>query len=578
MNRRRLSCGLTISLLALMCAVGLDAQTAPKKPVKKKAPATKTTASPDVVKAELAPPPPPPPKPADVRLHTKLTTGAQVSASSTLIRGQRQRVEFPGMTVIQQCDLGRTLQVNDASRRYLVQKHAVAVAPAVPEPTPMAMQMPAGFPAMPGAAPPQPGGVITWTTTTTDTGERNEFFGRQARHIKTVTAGQSGPKACNTVNQRIEVDAWYLDVPEAMAACSPTLETAAAPPPPSGACVDRMESRQVGSVALGFPVKATTTTTTGEGDTAESNATTLEVDALEVTKLDEALFDVPEGYTETASYGDLLPKLATGGTLADALLGSVTDGTRTLKPKEVGAVRIGVVLPANKTNRVVGARELQDELVGNFTKWPNEAVPLTGDTPEGLQQDATAKECDYILVSTLTEAKTSKPGKMAMLKVVTGEGPPKDNHDVKLDYKLFALDAPAKPRVSATSKANNGGGFGLKSALKLAMFAGQMYMGMGGMGMGMMGGFGGLGNAMAMMGGGMSPMAGMFNPTMGAMNMTMMGASTAMAMSGGMGGAGGMDMGGMQSQQEFRQTMSKALDGVSSGVTGELKKGSKAGK
>ncbi len=573
MNRRRLSRGLTISVLALICAVGLDAQTAPKKPVKKKAPATKTTAAPDVSKAELAPKPQP--KPSDVRLHTKLTTGAQVSGSSTLIRGQRQRVEFPGLTVIHQCDLGRTVQVNDASRRYLVQKHAVAVAPVAPEPTPMAMQMPAGFPAMPGAASPQPGGVITWTTTTTDTGERNEVLGRQARHIKTVTVGQSGPKACNTVNQRVEVDAWYIDVPEAMAGCSPTLEAAAPPPPPAGACIDRTESRQVGSVALGFPVRATTTTTIGEGDAAESNATTLDVDALEVTQLSDSLFDVPDGYTETSSYGDLLPALATGGTLADALLGSVADGTRLLAPKEAGAIRIGVVKPTNQTSRVVGERELQEELVGNFTTWPNQAVPLAGDTPEALQQDAAAKECDYILVTTLTEAKTSKPGKMAKLKMVTGDGPPKDNHDVKMDYKLFTVDAPAKARVSATSKANNGGGFGLKSALKLAMFAGQMYMGMSGMGM--MSGFGGLGNAMAMMGGGMSPMAGMFNPTMGAMNMAMMGVSTAMgAMSGGMGNAG--DMAGMQSQEEFRQTMSKALDGVSTGVMGELKKEPSAGK
>jgi len=232
MNRRRLSCRLACSLLALICAVGLEAQTAPKKPVKKKAPATKTTATPI---AKVEPALGSPPKPADVRLHTKLTTGAQISGSSTLIRGQRQRVEFPGITVIQQCDLGRTLQVNDASRRYLVQKHAAAVAPATPEPAPVAAQMPAGFPVMPGAAPAQPGGVISWTTTTTDTGERADAFGRQARHVKTVTVGQSGPKACNTVNQRIEVDAWYIDVPEALAGCSPTIETAAPPPPAPGA-------------------------------------------------------------------------------------------------------------------------------------------------------------------------------------------------------------------------------------------------------------------------------------------------------------------------------------------------------
>ena len=63
----------------------------------------------------------------------------------------------------------------------------------------------------------------------------------------------------------------------------------------------------------------------------------------------------------------------------------------------------------------------------------------------------------------------------------------------------------------------------------------------------------------------------MFNPTMGAMNMVMSGASQ-MAMQSMMGGAGGGDMAQAQSDQQFRQTMSKALDGVSDAVTSTLNK------
>src|SRR4051795_10574609 len=99
-----------LTLFALNASV--FAQTPPKPGAKKKAAPKAATAPP----APKAPEPPPPPPPADVRLHTAITTGAQVSENTTLIQGPRQRVEFPGMTVISQCDLGQTQQINDQSK------------------------------------------------------------------------------------------------------------------------------------------------------------------------------------------------------------------------------------------------------------------------------------------------------------------------------------------------------------------------------------------------------------------------------------------------------------------------------
>ena len=75
-----------------------------------------------------------------------------------------------------------------------------------------------------------------------------------------------------------------------------------------------------------------------------------------------------------------------------------------------------------------------------------------------------------------------------MLKKVSGDtNTPSEIHDVRIDYKLYAVGDPSKPKVSSSVKASSGGGFGFKSALKLAYFAGSMYftMGMGG-GMNMM--------------------------------------------------------------------------------------------
>ena len=60
-----------------------------------------------------------------------------------------------------------------------------------------------------------------------------------------------------------------------------------------------------------------------------------------------------------------------------------------------------------------------------------------------------------------------------MLKMVSGEQA-KDTHEVKLDYKLFDVSAPDKPEAAANNvKTSSGGGFGFKSALHLAMFAGR---------------------------------------------------------------------------------------------------------
>src|SRR4030095_11745478 len=94
---------LVCSVLALSLASSGSAQTTvPKKPPVKKAPAP-TKASPQTPPPAPAPAPPPPP-PTDVRIHTKLINGAQISENSTYFKGVRQRFEFPGITMINQCD------------------------------------------------------------------------------------------------------------------------------------------------------------------------------------------------------------------------------------------------------------------------------------------------------------------------------------------------------------------------------------------------------------------------------------------------------------------------------------------
>ena len=139
------------------------------------------------------------------------------------------------------------------------------------------------------------------------------------------------------------------------------------PPAADGGCTDQVVSRTVGEAKLGFPVQSTTTTTTGTDADITTTSMAIEVDQLEVTELDASLFEVPPGYSEANSYNELTRSLASlGGTLSDALLGSVADGTRQVLPKEVGKMRIGIVEPANSSGRQVSSRQVQQEMTGNF--------------------------------------------------------------------------------------------------------------------------------------------------------------------------------------------------------------------
>ena len=528
------------ALVALSFACVASAQTTTSKPKQAKKAPTASKSAPKAV--EPAPPPPPPAVPTDVQARTKYVTGAQVSENTTYIKGARQRFEFPGITMITQCDLKRSIQLHDATKHYMVTstEAPAPTAAAAPPESDMAAQMAAMSAAGGlGAAPAKPqGGVIAETITLTDTGERKQIFGLEARHIKTVVTRQPGPNACETKATTLETDGWYGDLPD-HPSC-PSAPAQAAPPAPAGqqACTDQVVTQQSGDAKLGFALSTVVTTTVVDTKASEKDrekdkevtTMSMEVTDLKVTSLDKALFDVPADYTEVKDYKTLLPSLATGGSLADAVFGSITDGTSTVAPKKDGIIRVGVVTPTNKSGKDMPDMRLVGSLLSGFTKQPFEALAVYGATPAELDRDAASKGCDYIFASDIAELKTSKPNKVGgMLKKVSGDtNTPSEIHDVRIDYKLYAVGDPSKPKVSSSVKASSGGGFGFKSALKLAYFAGSMYftMGMGG-GMGMMN----------MMGQGVGGLGGMMgarmNPGMGAA-MSIMSAGSGMMLTGGM--------------------------------------------
>jgi hypothetical protein len=558
---------------AMMVASG-EAQEKPRAaPAARKAPRkipAKAPEAPAIVTPE-------PPKPAtDVRLKTAQTQGAQISYNTTYIQGARQRVEFPGVIAIDQCDLKQSVMLNLEAKRYRVQPYAVAATPATadsraadPRADQMAQmsQMGMGMPAAPAAK--SRGGTVTVTTTLSDTLERQQMLGFEARRIKTVMIKQSSPTACDKAPLKVEVDAWYVDLPAQTACARPAQQASPAPAPVSDpdACTDHVETRVAGDVKLGFPVKSVTTTTTGEGDKVDVASYTQEVTELEVTRLDRSLFEIPPGFEEAKSGAEIVPSLARGGTLADAFFGSTADGSSVAAPKKAGVIRIGVLEPLNKTTRSLPPEGLRQDLVTKFKKAPYEAIPLKGSSPSEIDREASNLACDYLLVSEVTEVKSSKPGKLGGVMRMTGSAP-KDSHEVKLDYKLFAVGATQTPRVTGNAKASSGG-FGIGSALRLAAFAGRMYIGMGmmgGMGMGMM-------NPMAAMSGtgGLGSMgASFFDPRASAMSSLASGLGGGM-MSGLGGGAGLSD----PSESEMRETVSEAFENEAKAAMEQLGKNTK---
>ncbi|HEY7412632.1 MAG TPA: hypothetical protein VII13_17965 [Vicinamibacteria bacterium] len=504
-----------------------------------------------------------PPGPPDLAIHSTYTTGAQVSVNRTYLKGARQRFEFPGLTLIAQCDGKRTVQVNDAARRFMV---ASSTPPAPSAPRVEAaedeatLDMPAGA-GGPAAAP--RGGMVVETTTLTDTGERKPMFGFEARRVKTVTVRQPDANACDQAASRVETDGWYADLPERSACVA-----APAPPVPAAGtgCSDRLETRQVGEAKLGFALRSTITTTTDEGK--DVRTVDLEVTDLKVGPLDAALFEVPPGYTEVKTHPELLPALADGSSVAEAVFGSLSNGTSTVAPKKPGVIRIGVAAPVNKSGRPLPVAMLRGNLVASLGKAPFEALPVTGATPAEVDRDAAGKACDFVLHAEVAELKTSKPNKVGgMLRRVSGDASvPSEVHNARVHYTLNAVGVQGKPRLAAEAKASSGGGFGVGSALRVAKFAGSLYLGM--TARGMLGG-GMMGPYSSFMGGGGGLAARVMNPGLGAAASVMSQAMGAPGM-----GVPGMGLPGMEdaSSQRATQTVHEALSKAGKQVAEELKK------
>jgi hypothetical protein len=228
----------------------------------------------------------------DLHIKKNVSVGGNfVSTTETSIKGARERSVNQGSNgstiTVRQCDLKRTLTLNEQVQTYLAsndpQDENAAKAAALATGAPTAEVS---------------GGKITVTATVTDTGERKLMYGYQARHLKAKVVQESSPEACTQVRQSFDIDGWFADISKENAACS-----LLAPPVQLGTgCHDTVISRRVGSGKPGYPLQENITMPTPDGGTT---TVTIQVSELTKQELPAELFDVPSGYRQVSSLAEL---------------------------------------------------------------------------------------------------------------------------------------------------------------------------------------------------------------------------------------------------------------------------------
>ncbi len=384
------------------------------------------------------------------KLKQVMSMNGQRSESTVYVRGQRKRTEGGGfmgiggdVADIEQCDLRRNIKVSDKKRSYFIEPFDddsdATPTPASPK-TPTSRQ----------TTPTTKGGVVTFVSSVVDTGERKQMFGLTARHIKTSLKSEASPDACTKETFNVETDGWYVDLPQFSCPLTqrPRVPQMPSPRSNSGGCRDRIQYRTSGSGRLGFPLAETRTL----GNGGNSFTQTLETIEFSRAALDEALFDIPAGYTEAGNVNDLYGRpdysAILGGRNRDADQDRNPRRNGDSSQKRAGVIRIGVYVPTNRSTESVSAVNLQSFLIERLTGGNIEAVAVGGES------DARSSQCDYVLTSDISKLKQSAASKFGGIlgKVTNTDTSGSRNFDVQVDFRLVSL---ADGRTVTQSKAAN---------------------------------------------------------------------------------------------------------------------------
>ncbi|HEX6043194.1 MAG TPA: hypothetical protein VFZ22_01795 [Pyrinomonadaceae bacterium] len=345
----------------------------------------------------------------DMKLRQRISTGQGGGAESLVyIKGQRMRTEMPGgmgFTNILQCDLKRTVMINEKTKTYLISSTDG------PGMTGMGEGDGGAGARVPNAQPqaqPTRGGIVNITNTITDTGERKQMFGFTARHIKTSMVKTASPEACDK-DQKVETDGWYIDFQYAFECPSQTSKQQTQVRPQQPGCKDEIRTKTIGTAKLGFPLLVTTTIYQPDGRTTSMTQEVLE---LSREPLSASLFEVPEGYTLAKSMNELYGISETGAygqqptnNANAAAATSNANLTAASTAKKPGVIRIGLITPKVETSSGDAARTaetLRTSFTGQLNGGNVEVVALSARQLSQALDEARKSQCDYLLTVSAT--------------------------------------------------------------------------------------------------------------------------------------------------------------------------------
>lgn len=409
----------------------------------------------------------------DLKLKTRMDMQGFSMDSTVYIKGPRERTEqtLPGMNLqmvtIKECDLRRDIQINDSAKVYKIEPFAAA-------PDYSTASRPATPPPATTNRPTRKGGVVTFNITMTDTGERKEMFGYQARRLKMTMGLSASPDACSKGEMRMESDGWYIDfkndftcreeyVPRQM------LERQR---PSKADCVDEFRYNVKGSVRMGYPADVTMTMFGENGKNFTMRQQVLE---LSRAKLDQALFEIPPGYKEGDPYsvGAMMGGMNIGslGKMVEAASRGEETRTTASGAKKAGSVRVGVVTPAAR----IGQNDVSGNVRSSLMRYINggasvEVVPLSSPA------EASSQQCDFVVTSSLShqpgksgglggfmKKAASVGGQIASGTIVSGSGASdassqiKSKDEVGFDYQLTRVNGATVTSNTMKRKANSDG-------------------------------------------------------------------------------------------------------------------------
>lgn len=318
---------------------------------------------------------------ADVRVKQRVTTSGQRFETTRSIKGSRERTEqkiemddpamanfMPQIASITQCDLKRTVRLNDRKQLYMVEPFQT-----VADATPTVRATPA-----PTTTVTRRGGTMTMTYTVKDTGERKTMFGMQARHLIITQEMESSPDSCNGPSKmKMEFDGWYVDF-SAEFNCPQATPQMPRGPGYKPDCIDRVVYKGTAAARLGFLLEGTMKMFGADGSVTMTQTT----ETLELSRapLDAALFDIPVGYKQAASQQDLYAISMPSGDVS-----GISTGNRPANlPNRVAAKSVGVnvsLAPGSAGNQSEIDQYVRNRISGRGLR----AVSGTGDYTLNIQ-------------------------------------------------------------------------------------------------------------------------------------------------------------------------------------------------